>query len=209
MATTIIHDNKLQERRRRVRRTPDEARRALLEAAQALLVEQGPAAVTLKAVARHIGVTHGNVSHHFGTSSALHAELVAKLARQLAERVEESVLRLRKDEATAEQIVDMLFDAFKASGLGKLFGWIAASGATEELKPIMNVVRDSVRTLRAGEPAGVDAHAFGAGPIVLSLVSYALTASLIGEPLEQATGMPQASLKRLAADELRQLRARA
>jgi len=180
----------------------------LLEAAQTLLREQGPTAVTLKAVSRRLGMTHGNVTHHFGTSSALHAALVAKLAEELTERGEGAVVQLRKGEVSAEQIVDMVFEAFETSGLGKLFGWIAASGDTQELAPFMNVIRNSVRALRAGEPATTDKHAYGAGPIVLSLVSYALTAALVGEPLERATAMPKSSLKRLAADELRRLRAR-
>ncbi len=172
-----------------------------------LLIEGGPTAVTLKAVSRKLGMTHGNVTHHFGTSSALHTALVVKLAEQLTERAEASVVQLRKGEMSAEQIVDIVFDAFRVSGLGKLFGWIAASGDTRELTPIMSVIRSSVRALRAGEQTMTDRHAFGAGPIVLSLISYALTAALIGEPLERATDMPKSSLKRLAADELRRLRA--
>jgi AcrR family transcriptional regulator len=207
MAATINRDNKLQVPRKRIRRSPEEARWALLDAAQAILVDQGPAAVTLKAVSHRLGMTHGNVTHHFGTRSALHSELVARLAEQLTERAGAAVVRLRKGEVSAEQIVDMFFETFEASGLGKLFGFIAANGATQELTPIMDVIRNNVRTLRAGEPANTDRNAYGAGPILLSLISYALTSALIGVPLERAADMPGSSLKRLAADELRRLRA--
>ncbi|WP_371858601.1 TetR family transcriptional regulator, partial [Pseudomonas sp. FW215-R2] len=48
----------------RKRLTPEESRDAAIDAARALLVEQGPQAVTLKAVAARIGRTHANLLHH-------------------------------------------------------------------------------------------------------------------------------------------------
>ena len=50
----------------RRRLSPEESRDNALEAARALLIEAGPQAVTLKAVAARIGRTHANVLHHFG-----------------------------------------------------------------------------------------------------------------------------------------------
>jgi AcrR family transcriptional regulator len=179
----------------------------LLEAARMLLVEQGPGAVTLKAVAQRLGMTHGNVTHHFGTSAALHAALVEATARQLAREAHAAVLGMRHGEVSAEEIVDMFFDVFASSGLGKLLGWLAASGVGPGLTPILDVIADSVRALREGEPSGTDPHAAGAGPIILNMTSHALTAALIGERLEQAADMPRASLRRLAAEQLRLLRA--
>ena len=48
---------------------------AALEAARALLVEAGPQAVTLKAVAGRIGRTHANLLHHFGSAAGLQKAL--------------------------------------------------------------------------------------------------------------------------------------
>jgi AcrR family transcriptional regulator len=42
-----------------------------LQAARALLIEAGPQAVTLKAVASRIGRTHANLLHHFGSAAGL------------------------------------------------------------------------------------------------------------------------------------------
>jgi AcrR family transcriptional regulator len=47
----------------RRRLSPEASRDAALEAARVLLVEQGPQAVTLKAVAGRIGRTHANLLH--------------------------------------------------------------------------------------------------------------------------------------------------
>ncbi|HEU4820606.1 MAG TPA: TetR family transcriptional regulator, partial [Qipengyuania sp.] len=51
----------------RRRLSPEESRLAALEAARVLLIEAGPQAVTLKAVAGRIERTHANLLHHFGS----------------------------------------------------------------------------------------------------------------------------------------------
>ena len=53
----------------RERLSPEESRAAALEAARRLLIEHGPQAVTLKAVAAAIGKTHANLLHHFGSAA--------------------------------------------------------------------------------------------------------------------------------------------
>ena len=70
----------------RKRLNSEESRSAALEAARLLLLEQGPQAVTLKAVAAKVGRTHANLLHHFGSAAGLQAEL----ARSIADRVTDS-----------------------------------------------------------------------------------------------------------------------
>ena len=65
---------------KRARLSPDESRLAALEAARALLIEAGPQAVTLKAVAGRIERTHANLLHHFGSAAGLQKALAAHLA---------------------------------------------------------------------------------------------------------------------------------
>ena len=64
----------------RRRLSPEESREAALEAARALLVEVGPQAVTLKAVAGRIGRTHANLLHHFGSADGLQKALIEKFS---------------------------------------------------------------------------------------------------------------------------------
>ena len=67
----------------RKRLSPEESRAAALDAASTILIEAGPQAVTLKAVAARMGRTHANLLHHFGSAAGLQKEL----ARHLAETV--------------------------------------------------------------------------------------------------------------------------
>ncbi|WP_218003940.1 TetR/AcrR family transcriptional regulator [Nocardia pneumoniae] len=55
----------------RIRRTPDDAKRMILEAASRLLAAGGLAAVQVRAVAAEIGVSDAAVNHHFGTRDQL------------------------------------------------------------------------------------------------------------------------------------------
>jgi AcrR family transcriptional regulator len=55
----------------RKRLNSEESRSAALEAARELLLEEGPQAVTLKAVAAKVGRTHANLLHHFGSAAGL------------------------------------------------------------------------------------------------------------------------------------------
>lgn len=62
-------------------------RRALLDAALAALTEEGPAALSLRALARRVGVSHAALAHHFtdkaGLLTAVAAEGFALLAAAL------------------------------------------------------------------------------------------------------------------------------
>ena len=56
---------------KRARRSPEEARALILEAAERVFATHLPDVVGLKDVAREAGVSHALVTHYFGTYSAL------------------------------------------------------------------------------------------------------------------------------------------
>jgi AcrR family transcriptional regulator len=74
-------------RRTRKRRSPEVARREILDAAERLMADAGPDAVGLKAVASAAGVSHALVSHYFGTYDALVDAVLARKADALTEAV--------------------------------------------------------------------------------------------------------------------------
>ena len=99
---------------KRARLSPDQSRRAAMEAARALLIEAGPQAVTLKAVASRIDRTHANLLHHFGSAAGLQKALAAHLAETITASIGETVEAARRGEVGPRAIVDMTFDAFDA-----------------------------------------------------------------------------------------------
>lgn len=64
--------------------------RALIDAAIDLVVEFGPNAVSVRAIAERAGVNHGLVHHYFGSKAALvqaaHEHLASQAAEAIAER---------------------------------------------------------------------------------------------------------------------------
>ena len=182
---------------RRTRLTPEESRSAALAAARKLLLEQGPQAVTLKAVAAEIHRTHANLLHHFGSAAGLQGELAKSIADSVNVSIAEAVERARSGEADAREIVDQCFDAFGREGAGALAAWMILTGNRDALNPIL----DSIRGLVAQLAVGHEEHHVAES--TLSLVLNALGDSLLGPPIAGALGLPRDTARDLAAQRLR------
>ena len=120
----------------RERLTQEESRSVALEAARTLLLEDGPQAVTLKAVAARIGKTHANLLHHFGSAAGLQSD--------------------------PREIVDRTFDAFDKEGAGALAAWMILSGDRESLNPVLEAIHKLVDQIGTGhEDRPVHDHTLG------------------------------------------------
>ena len=181
----------------RTRLTPEESRSAALAAARTLLLEQGPQAVTLKAVAAEIGRTHANLLHHFGSAAGLQGALAKSIADSVNGRIAEAVERARSGQSDARVIVDQCFDAFDKQGAGALAAWMILTGNRDALNPIL----DSIRGLVAQLAVGHDEHHVAES--TLSLVLNALGDSLLGPPIADALALPRDAARGLAAQRLR------
>jgi AcrR family transcriptional regulator len=128
----------------RKRLDAEESRSAALDAARRLLVEQGPQAVTLKAVAAEVGRTHANLLHHFGSVAGLHRALAEDIAHTVSASITEAIGKRRRGEASERDVVDAMFDAFHAERVGELIGWIALTRQREALEPVVDTIRSIV-----------------------------------------------------------------
>ena len=172
----------------RKRLTQEESRTAAVEAARALLIELGPQAVTLKAVASRIGRTHANLLHHFGSAAGLQKELARYLAVTICATIEAAVLASRAGQGTARDVVDLTFDAFDKEGGGALASWMLVNGNEDALDPIVEAIHDLVDDL--GE--------FGSGAnrqSTLALCLMAMGDALLGGPLTLSLELPRDSAR--------------
>lgn len=182
----------------RKRLSPEESREAAIEAARALLVEQGPQAVTLKAVAARIGRTHANLLHHFGSAADLQKALITHLADTITAQIGAAAKRARAGEQDPRVVVDMTFDAF-AQGAGAMASWMILTGNEDALDPILEAIHRLVDDLAA------DPDMVGGKPIheeTLQLVLMALGDSLLGGPMAKALGLPLGTARELALEQL-------
>lgn len=69
-------------------KTPDQTRRALLDAAARIAVDQGVMALSLPAVAAAAGVTKGALFHHFGSKQGLIEATCADLLQRIEAEID-------------------------------------------------------------------------------------------------------------------------
>jgi len=182
----------------RKRLSPEDSRAAAVQAARELLMEAGPQAVTLKAVAGRIGRTHANLLHHFGSAAGLQKALIESLADSVTAQIGEAVLRARAEGNDPREVVDLTFDAFDRGG-GALASWMVLSGNEDALNPILEAIHRLVDKLGEG-------HDTADAPIAeqtLSLVLTALGNALLGGPMAAALGLSREKAREIAANQLR------
>jgi len=184
---------------RRRRRSADEARGEALASARKLLIERGPDAVTLKAVAHDLGMAHTNLLHHFGTAAELQSELMSLMVRDLAAVLMETVEHLRSDTGAPRTLVDGVFDAFDKGGAGTLAAWIALSGNLQYLEPVGEAVAELVAAIEekfVHEKGDVHTAVTSA---VLFIALMAFGDSVIGEPLKKMLERERTAPRKIAA----------
>ena len=182
----------------RRRLSPEESRDNALDAARALLIEFGPQAVTLKAVAAKIGRTHANLLHHFGSAAGLQKALIAAMAESIVETIASAVMRARTGDHDPHEVVDLTFDAFGNDGAGALASWMILSGNEDALDPILGAIHRLVDQLAEDK----EMHGPSLREETLALVLMALGDALLGGPMANALGLPRGTARMLAVRQL-------
>jgi AcrR family transcriptional regulator len=181
----------------RKRLSPEESRIAALDAARRLLIEAGPQAVTLKAVAGMIGRTHANLLHHFGSAAGLQSALARHLTSLICAQIRAAVLANRSGMGTPRDVVDLTFDAFDREGAGALASWMLVTGNKDALDPIVETIHDLVVDL---DEEGVERRRDN----TLALTLMALGDALLGGPLSRALELPRTAARDRAERMLRE-----
>jgi AcrR family transcriptional regulator len=108
-------------RTKRVRRTPEEARRLILETAQTLIAKTGPEGLRLQDIAVAAGISHPLILHHFGSR----AGLVHALTQQTVEELKDRLLAaMTQPEYSPGEQLDRVFETFRG-GLAQRLAWLA------------------------------------------------------------------------------------
>ena len=177
------------------RLSPEESRSAALEAARHILIEMGPAAVTLKAVAGRIDRTHANLLHHFGSAAGLQKALAAYQAETVCATIGRKMAESPPGERNVREIVDLAFDAFNEGGAGALATWMAATGNEDALDPIVEAIH------RLIDGMAPDAHEKRLmHEDTLALVLMALGDAQMGGPMAEALDLPRDTSRVLATE---------
>jgi TetR/AcrR family transcriptional regulator, repressor for neighboring sulfatase len=129
---------------KRVRRSPEEARRLILDTAQALIARTGPQGLRLQDIATEAGISHPLILHHFGSRAGLVRALNREAVTELRDRL---VAAMTQPEYSAGDQLDRVFETFRG-GLAQRLAWLALEDPGREVETEM-VLRDIVDVLHA------------------------------------------------------------
>ena len=180
-------------RGKRRRRTPEEARRLILETAQALIASTGPEGLRLQDIAAAAGISHPLILHHFGTREGL----VRALTRQaVAELRDKLVAAMGSSDYSIEQQLDRVFDAFR-DGLAQRLAWLTTvdpGGRAEQTEMIMRDIADKLHARRIStSPPGVAIERSDTDALVHLVATAAFGDALFGAHLHRSAGLPVTS----------------
>lgn len=155
----------------RIRRAAPDMREQALAAARRLIVEKPNDVLTMRAVAEATGVTHPNLSHHFGSLAGLHAALAEELVRELLAGLRGLHLEVDKNE-DYPPLVDRIFGLFDKQGLGRVLSWLVRSGETGRLKPVNYLLDQFIEELAHGR-SNNEARMIARDALILSFAAFA------------------------------------
>jgi AcrR family transcriptional regulator len=112
----------------RKRRTAEESRTAILDAAERRLVASGPGGIRLQEVAADVGVSHPTVLHHFGSREGLVEAVVARALDSLHAGLMGAVRVAPKGPDAVAKMLDSVSEALETGGHARAFLWLALAG---------------------------------------------------------------------------------
>jgi AcrR family transcriptional regulator len=132
----------------RRRRSAEEARSSILDAAEKRLVASGPAGIRLQEVAADVGVSHPPVLHHFGNREALVEAVVARALESLKVDLLEAMRRFEGPPLVGP-LLDRVFDTLAQRGHARALLWLALSGHEPMIDQLhVQVVSEATHAIR-------------------------------------------------------------
>jgi AcrR family transcriptional regulator len=121
-------DDDSAKRPKRLRRTPESARRAILDAAAECLKRDGPDGLRLQSIAADVGISHTSILHHFGSREGLLEALAADAFEALDRDLRAALESTGSDEARATSLLERVARTLRDQGHARLLGWQIMSG---------------------------------------------------------------------------------
>ncbi len=189
---------------KRVRRTAEEARRLILDAAEERLARQGPEGLRLQDIARDVGISHPAILHHFESREGLVRALIARANAQLRDTML-SALGEGNVSTNAADHIGHVFEALSDRGTARLLSWMLLTGRARENTDAHNLMGEIVEVLqlRRTEYAAMKGEAPPDREDTLFMAMLTANAAfgeaIVGRQLAEAAGLDQDGIKRFRA----------
>ena len=112
----------------RRRRSAEDAKRAILDAAEARFAARGPAGVRLQEIAADVGVSHPAILHHFGSREDLMRALIERALGALRAELLATLTTSDPSQVDVPLLIERVFEILGAHGHVRLMAWLALAG---------------------------------------------------------------------------------
>jgi AcrR family transcriptional regulator len=173
----------------RRRRTAEQARREILDAAEKQLSRAGPDSIRLQDVARAVGVSHPTVLHHFGSRDELVRAVVERAFETLQSELVGAFQMTEIRERETLTLLNRVSQTLGQRGYARLLAWLVLSGAPRKptIAPI-RVVAEAAHANRRRQ--GMKAANFEDTLFITMLAALVMFAdALAGENLRVSAGL--------------------
>lgn len=173
----------------RRRRTAEQARREILDAAEKQLSRAGPDSIRLQDVARDVGVSHPTVLHHFGSRDELVRAVVERAFETLQSELVGAFQMTEIHERETLTLLNRVSHTLGERGFARLLAWLVLTNepAKATIAPI-RVVAEAAhanRRRRGSKASGFEDTLFLT--MLGALVIFA--DALVGERLRESAGL--------------------
>lgn len=187
----------MSEPRKRVRRSAQASKLAILQAAEGRLIAQGPDAVRVQPIARDLGLTDAAVHYHFGSREKLLEALLRYSGRRFVDELGAAIAGHRAEGEAFDltRAGALLTDFYDRKGAARLVMWLSLSGWRPEgsgmLAPLVDWLHE-VRSARAAAQ-GAPAPAREDSQYAIALLSAsAMSQALFGDAVLRSVGLDPA-----------------
>jgi AcrR family transcriptional regulator len=115
-------------RRKRTRRSADDARALILDAAEKRLAEVGPAGLRLQEIAKDAGISHPTILHHFGNREGLVNAVVQRSLEAIQQDVAKAFSSQSFEGPDAAELLGAVARTVQSRGHARLLTWLALEG---------------------------------------------------------------------------------
>ena len=190
---------------KRVRRSAEDAKRQILEAAENRLSRYGPEGVRLKEIAKDVGVSHPTILHHFESREGLVAALIERTTERFQTAVKENLEASDAREFDIPRIISLVFEEMDKHYSGRLWAWVELTESNASVvKPnqMLEFLTDQLVQLRIKHDRenGLPTAPASDTRFLIMLVVYAAFAdAVIGGNLTRGMGMDEEERSRFGA----------
>ena len=133
---------------KRIRRTPEAARQAILEVAERRLIEDGPDGVRVQHIAADLGMTGAALHYHFGSREALIDSVRRYSAKRLLTDIDAILEAWDVDRLDVRRLGALFRKTYAERGAARLIFWLALSGRKPRGSGLMGGLIEAVHRAR-------------------------------------------------------------